>query len=97
MKLHQQFDLNPDLLKVKNFDDILKTANKIPALVEKLVKDLLEEGYIVIESSARHMGIPQHITVIKDFTGPFVTNFSVKLREDFNAVSKSLGIERLFE
>ena len=97
MKLHQQFDLNLDIVKIENFNDIPKAINEIPLLVEKLTKDLLERGYIVIESSAKHMGIPQSIIVIKDFTGPFVTKFSTKIQNDFNAVSKTLGIEKLFE
>ncbi|MDP3766306.1 MAG: hypothetical protein Q8R04_07375 [Nanoarchaeota archaeon] len=97
MKLHQQFDLNLNAIKIDNFNDIPKKINEIPVLVERLIKDLLEEGYIVIESSARHMGIPSSITVIKDFTGPFVTRFSAKLQHDFNALSKAVGIEKLFE
>ncbi|MBI2659049.1 hypothetical protein HYX05_03040 [Candidatus Woesearchaeota archaeon] len=94
MKLYQQFDLNLNALKIGSIPNII---NEIPVLVEKLVKDLLEDGYIVIESSARHMGIPRSITVVKDFTGPFVTKFSAKVRNDFDAVSKAIGIERLFE
>lgn len=97
MKLHQQFDLNTNALKLEKFNDIPKKINEIPILVEKLIKDLLEEGYIVIESSARHMGIPKTITVIKDFTGPFATIFSTKINNDFNALCKALGIEKLFE
>ena len=97
MKVHQQFDLNLDALKVKKFNDIPRAVNEAPFLVEKLIKNLLEEGYIVIESSARYMGIPQSITVVKDFTGPFVTIFSTKIKEDFNDVSKALGIDKLFE
>ena len=97
MKLHQQFDLNLNALKIDDFNDIPKKINEIPVLVEKLIKDLLEEGYIVIESSARHMGIPKSITVVKDFTGPFVTKFSAKVQNDFNALSKTIGIEKLFE
>lgn len=88
MKVHQQFDLN-----LRG----MPKANEIPFLVEKLTKDLIEKGYIVIESSSRYMGIPQSITVIKDFTGPFVIKFSSKAKEDFNAVSRALGIDRLFE
>ena len=76
MKLHQQFDLNLKALKPEKIDDIPKTINELPVLVEKLVKDLLKEGYIVIESSARFMGVPQSITIVKDFTGPFVSNVS---------------------
>lgn len=97
MKLHQQFDLNLNALKIDNLKDIPKAINEIPVLVEKLIKDLLEDGYIVIESSARYMGIPKTITIVKDLTGPFVTRFSAKIQNDFNAVSKALGIERLFE
>ncbi|MBI3035137.1 hypothetical protein HYY71_02335 [Candidatus Woesearchaeota archaeon] len=96
MKLHQQFDLNQKALKI-GISDIPRAINEMPALVEKLTKDLLEEGYIVIESSARYMGIPQSIVVIKDFTGPFVAKFSAKMQHDFNAISRALGIERLFE
>ncbi len=97
MKIHQQFDLNPEAIKVRKFNDIPRAVNGASILVEKLVKRLLEEGYIVIESSARYMGVPQSITVVKDFTGPFVTVFSTKIKEDFNSVSKALGIERMFE
>lgn len=97
MKLHQQFDLNLDIFKIDKVNDIPKKVNEIPVLVERLIKGLLEEGYIVIESSARYMGIPQSITIIKDFTGPFVTKFSAKIQHDFDAVSRALGIEKLFE
>ena len=94
MKLYQQFDLNLNALKIGNIPSIM---NKIPVLVEKLIKDLLEDGYIVVESSAKHMGIPKTITIVKDFTGPFVTKFSAKIQHDFNAISKAMGIEMLFE
>ncbi len=97
MKLHQQFDLNLKALKPENINDIPRIMNEIPLLVEKLVKDLIEDGYIVIESSAKHMGVPKTITVVKDFTGPFVTKFSTKINNDFNVLSKKLGVERLFE
>jgi len=97
MKLHQQFDLNLNALKIDNFKYVPKKINEIPVLVERLIKDLLEDGYIVIESSARHMGIPQSITVVKDFTGPFVTKFSAKVQNDFNALSNKIGVEKLFE
>jgi len=93
MKLHQQFDLNSGVLR---FNDIPKAVNKVPVLVEKLVKKLIEKGYIVIESSARRMGVPQSITVIKDFTGPFASLFSAKMRDDFNNISRDLGIGKLF-
>ena len=97
MKLHQQFDLNLKALKPDNVNEIPKVINELPVLVEKLVKDLLREGYIVIESSAKYMGIPQSITIIKEFTGPFVLNFSSKVIEDFRAFSRKLGVEKLFE
>src|SRR3989338_865500 len=97
MKLHQQFDLNPKVLKPDNFNDIPEAINEVPVLVEKLIKDLLEKGYIVIESSVRYMGIPKSITIIKDFTGPFVLNFSSKVIEDFRAFSRKLGVDKLFE
>lgn len=97
MKLHQQFDLNLKALKPENLNDIPRAINELPVLVENLIKDLLKEGYIVIESSARYMGVPKSITIIKDFTGPFVIRFSSKIREDFNSVSKKLGVEKLFE
>ena|SRR3989338_1854472 len=97
MKLHQQFDLNLEALKPDNFNDIPRAINNVPVLVEKLIKDLLKEGYIVVESSSRYMGIPQSITVIKDFTGPFVIRFSSKTKDDFKAISRALGIEKLFE
>ncbi len=89
--------MNLNVIKIENFNEIPKAINEVPVLVDKLIKDLLERGYIVIESSARHMGIPQSIIVIKDFTGPFVTKFSTKIQNDFNAVSKKLGVEKLFE
>lgn len=93
MKLQQQFDLN---LKILN--DLGRELLAIPPhLIEELISSLTKKGYVVIKSSAYYMGIPQSITIIKDFTGPFVTQFSSKVKEDFNAVSKVLGIEKLFE
>ncbi len=97
MKLHQQFDLNFDVLKVKNFNDISRAVNEIPALVEKLIKDLLERGYEVVKEGAHFTGLPQSITLVKEFTGPFVARFSIKAKEDIDSISRSLGIERLFE
>lgn len=97
MKLHQQFDLNLKALKPESFNDLPRAINKAPILVEKLTKNLLEQGYIVIESSARYMGIPKTITIIKDFTGPFTTMFSSKINEEFNTLSRKLGMEKLFE
>ena len=96
-KLHQQFDLNQRRLKPENFNDIPRALNEIPALVEKLIKDLLNKGYIVMEEGVNSLGIPRRITVVKEFTGPFVTHFSNKTREDFKSTSRSLGIEQLFE
>lgn len=97
MKLHQQFDLNINALQVKNFNDIPRAINEIPTLVEKLIKELLQKGYSVAKEGAYFTGVPRSITVIKDFRGPFATQFSTKINEDFNFVSKNLGIERLFE
>jgi hypothetical protein len=97
MKIHQQFDLNLKALKPESFNDLPRAINGVPLLVEKLTKNLLEQGYIVIESSARYMGIPKTITVIKDFTGPFAIVFSSKINDDFNTLSRKLGMERLFE
>lgn len=97
MKIHQQFDLNLKAFKPENFNDIPRVINEMPALVENLVKNLLEQGYVVIESSAKYMGIPKTITVIKDFTGPFATIFSKKINDEFNDLSRKLGMEKLFE
>lgn len=97
MKLHQQFDLNLMALKPENFNGLPRSINTASELVERLVKSLLEQGYVVIESSAKHMGIPNSITVVKDFTGPFATLFSSRINEEFSKLSKSIGIERLFE
>ncbi len=93
MKIHQQFDLNVEITKSAGRD--LLTIP--PYLVEELVTNLTKKGYMVLMSSANFMGIPQSITVIKDFTGPFVSKFSAKISDDFNAVSKRLGIDNLFE
>ena len=97
MKLHQQFDLNFRVLKIEGFNDIPRAVNEVPVLVEKLIKNLIKKGYIVIESSAHHMGVPQSITVIKDFTGPFASLFSSKMKNDFKNVSRTLSIEKLFD
>ena len=96
MILHKQFDLNLELLKVDSFNDIPRAINEVPILVENVVKGLLERGYTVIESSADYMGIPKSITVIKEFTGPFVSIFATKINEDFESVSEALGIKKLF-
>lgn len=97
MKIHQQFDLNLRAFKPESFNDLSRVINEMPVLVEKLVKNLLEQGYVVIESSAKYMGIPKTITVIKDFTGPFATIFSSKINDDFKTLSRKLGMEKLFE
>lgn len=97
MKIHQQFDLNLRALKPESIKDIPRAINELPVLVEKLTRSLLEQGYVVIESSAKYMGVPKTITVIKDFTGPFTTIFSSKINDDFKAFSRKLGMEKLFE
>ena len=79
-----------------NLKGITTTIIEAPSLVDKLIKQLLKEGYIVVESPIRFMGIPQSITIIRNFTGPFATHFSMKLKEDFDAVSRAIGIEKLF-
>ncbi len=93
MKLHQQFDLNFGIIRALGRD--LMTIP--PYMIDKLVTDLTEKGYTVFKSSANFMGIPQSITVIKDFTGPFAARLAAKAKDDFNNISKSLGIENLFE
>ncbi|MBI2656842.1 hypothetical protein HYX03_03825 [Candidatus Woesearchaeota archaeon] len=93
MKMHHQFDLNFSIIRPMGRE--LLTIP--PYLVEELITKLTKRGYTVLKSSAYHMGIPQSITVIKEFTGPFVTKFSAKVQHDFNAVARALGIERLFE
>lgn len=95
MRLHQQFDLNTEVLR--NLSGIPRKINEFPSLVEKLTKDLIEDGYTVIKSAVYDIGVPRSITIIKEFTGPFATLFSTKIKKDFNSVSKALGIEKLFE
>ena len=97
MKLQQQFALNLRALKPEKLNRLPRAVNEVPVLVEKMIKNLLEQGFVVIESSARYMGIPKTITVIRDFTGPFATMFSSKINEEFSNLSKRLGLERLFE
>ncbi|MBI3027171.1 hypothetical protein HYY70_03585 [Candidatus Woesearchaeota archaeon] len=92
MRIHQQFDL-----KIDKFNEIHKVISEAPSLVEKLTKELIGQGYQVIMEGANQIGLPRSIIVIKEFTGPFATLFSTKIRNDFNAVSKALGIERVFE
>ena len=93
MRLHRQFDLNLNILKPLGRE--LFTVP--PHIVEQLATKLSEKGYTVLKSSVYFMGIPQSITLAKDFTGPFVNKFSEKIRSDFLAVSKVLGIEKLFD
>lgn len=96
MKLHQQFDLNEGVLRVDRMP-IQKSAGRTPVLVERLVRMLAKRGYTVIESSIRFMGVPQSITVTKDFTGPFASLFSAKITNDFRSISNALGIGKLFD
>ena len=60
---------------------------------EELWGDLFRLKNSIIAKIRKH----KSITVIKNFTGPFVTQFSAKAKEDFDDASKALGIERLFE
>ncbi len=91
--MHQQFDLNFSVMKGMGRD--LLTIP--PFIIEELVTNLSRKGYKVLQSSAYFMGLPQSITVVRDFTGPFVGKFSTKIREDFTSITKNLGIEKLFE
>ena len=93
MRLHHQFDLDTE--NVKRLGRDLFTLP--PYVVEDLVAALKKNGYIVLRSSADFMGIPKSITVAKEFTGPFVTMFAAKIREDFSSITKKLGIEALFQ
>ena len=96
MKVHQQFDLNLNKIS-PSLGKVQEKALKVPELIEQLVKNLVEEGYIVIMSSAKYMGIPKTITVVKDFTGPMVTYVSTKITDDFNSLAEGLGIRKLFD
>ena len=93
MRLHHQFDLN--VSNVKLFGRELLVIP--PYVIEELTTNLSKKGYTVLKSSAYFMGIPQSITVVKEFTGPFVIQFANKIRNDFDNVSKKLGIRELFE
>ncbi len=97
MKLHQQFDLNVNILDNDTIEHISKKLNRIPELIEVLSKNLIQKGYAVIISSAYYMGLPQSITVMKDFSGPFVMLYSTKIKKDFENISKTLGIGKLFK
>ena len=91
MRLHHQFELN-----IENRGEGSQIFAIQPSVVEELVTSLTRKGYTVLKSSAHYMGIPQSITVIKEFTGPFTTLFSSKLKEDFDTISAKLGIDKLF-
>lgn len=93
MRLYHQFDLN-----LREIEEMGREFLSIPPyLIEELTKKLTKRGYTVLKSSADFMGLPQSITVIKEFTGPFAILFSKKIKEDFDAVSGKLGIKKLFE
>ena len=93
MKLHHQFDLNMGILNSFGKGRIALP----PHIVEDLIAKLSKEGYTVLKSSAYFMGIPQSVTVVKEFTGPFASQFANKIRNDFDSVSRKLGIRELFE
>ena len=93
MRLHQQFDINTRNLAVLG-RDILAIH---PYAIEELITSLSKRGYTVLKSSSYYMGIPQSLTIIKEFTGPFASLFANKIREDFDNVSKKLGIREMFE
>lgn len=93
MRLHHQFDLNMGAVKAFGKDMLALP----PYLIEELMAKLSKEGYTVLKSSAYFMGIPQSITIVKEFSGPFVSQFANKIRNDFENVSKKLGIRELFE
>lgn len=93
MRLHQQFDLKQDVIK-----PIGRELFEIPPyLIEELVTNLSKKGYTILKSSAHYMGIPGSIIIVKELTGPFVMQFTTKIKDDFRAVSRKLGIEGLFE
>jgi len=93
MKLHQEFSLNPNAIKPLG-RELFVTP---PHLIEELITSMTKKGYRVLKSSIYFMGIPQSITVVKEFSGPFVSHFANKIRDDFEAVSRKLGIKELFE
>lgn len=93
MRLHHQFDLNAN-----NINSMGRDLLTIPPfIIEELISNLSKNGYTVLKSSAYYMGIPKSITVVKEFTGPFVSQFASKIRNDFERVSEKLGIRELFE
>ena len=93
MRLHHQFDLDTENVKRLGRDLFALP----PYLIEDLVNSLTKKGYKVLKSSADFMGIPKSITVVREFTGPFVSMFSAKIKEDFDSATRRLGIERLFQ
>ena len=93
MKLYHQFDLKNEVLR-----SLGRELFEVPPyVVEELVKNLSRKGYTILKSSANYMGLPKSITVIKEFTGPFVGQFTAKIKDDFKNISKKLGISELFE
>ena len=93
MKLYHQFDLKNEVLR-----SLGRELFEVPPyVVEELVKNLSRKGYTILKSSANYMGLPKSITVIKEFTGPFVGQFTAKIKDDFRNISKKLGISELFE
>ncbi len=92
MRLHQQFDLKIEPILGGRQDLAIH-----PYVIEELIANLTRKGYRVIKSSANHMGMPQSITIIKDFTGPFAAMFSAKAKEDFDSITKRLGIDGMFQ
>ncbi|HLC60073.1 MAG TPA: hypothetical protein VJJ52_01445 [Candidatus Nanoarchaeia archaeon] len=92
MKLHEEFDLNVGEMKT-----IVRDYMVIPPhLIEELLTNLKQKGYIVLKSTIDFMGVPKRITLIKKFKGPFVTMFSAKMKQDFIDETKNLRIEGLF-
>ena len=93
MRLHQQFDLNTRNIALLGRDLFAMP----PYVIEELISNLSKKGYIVLKSSAYQIGIPQSITIVKEFSGPFVSQFADKIRNDFDSVSRKLGIREMFE
>jgi dienelactone hydrolase len=92
MRLHQQFDLNTRTSTILVRDSFSIS----PYTIEQLADNLSKKGYTVMKSSAYFRGMPKSITVVKEFSGPFVTHFTAKMKEDFNVASNELGIKELF-
>ena len=92
MRLYEEFEINLRILEGLNKGSLEIYRSH----VEELVKNLAKKGYLVGKPSLCYLRIPQSIFVIKEFTGPFVTHFSTKIKNDFQAISKALRIEELF-